>query len=336
LDRERLTHWMRETIPGFVGPLSIAKFPGGQSNPTYKVMTPTRSYVLRKKPTGRLVKGAHDIEREARVIGAVGPTGYPVPRIYAVCAADSVIGSPFYLMEMLEGRIYWDATIPNVDRSERASYFDAMNAAIADLHGLNYQKAGLNDFGKPGNYFERQIHRWSRQYLEDAETGRDVNMDRLLEWLPGNIPAQDECCLVHGDFRIDNIVFHPTSPAVMGVLDWELSTLGNPLADFANHAMMYDMPPNIVAGLAGADLAALGIPTQQEYIASYCRRTGRDGIENMHFYMAFGFFRLAAIFHGIKGRVLRGTASSAHAHERATHFPQLAKIAWLRTTDRSI
>ena len=231
-------------------------------------------------------------------------------------------------MGMVEGRVFWDATFPSVSNAERPAYFDAMNKTLAYLHQLNPKDIGLEDFGKPGNFFQRQIARWSKQYLEDVEAGRDDNMDKVIEWLNGRVPEGDEVCIVHGDFRCDNMIFHPTEPRVIAVLDWELSTLGNPLSDFCYHTTMYHMPPDIVAGLANADIAALNIPSEKEYIAAYCRRTGRDGIPNYAFYLVFNFFRLAAIFHGIKGRALRGTAASAQAQERAKKFPELARIAW--------
>jgi len=231
-------------------------------------------------------------------------------------------------MEFVEGRIFWDATFPQLSNRDRPGYFDAMNACIARLHLIDYEAIGLLDYGRPGNYFERQIARWSKQYREDPDSGRDPNMDRLLDWLPANIPAGDESTIVHGDFRCDNMIFHPTEPRVVAVLDWELSTLGHPLADFCYHTMMYRMPPSIVAGLAGADIQALNIPTEQEYLEAYCRRTGRHAIPNYEFYLSFNFFRLAAIFHGIRGRLARGSAASANAKERAESFPVLAQLAW--------
>ncbi|MGE4322649.1 MAG: phosphotransferase [Sphingobium sp.] len=327
-DEARLADWMGAHVEGFRGPLSVEQFKGGQSNPTYKLNTPDRSYVLRRKPPGQLLKGAHAVEREAKVLSALGGVGFPVAHVYGLCTDDSVIGTWFYIMEMVEGRIFWDATFPDVAKADRPAYFDAMNATLAQLHGIDYAAAGLGDYGRPGNYFERQIARWSRQYLEDADAGRDPNMDRLIEWLPGAIPAGDDTSVVHGDFRCDNMIFHPTEPRVLAVLDWELSTLGHPLADFAYHTMMYRMPPHIVAGLAGADLAALNIPSEDEYVAAYCARTGRAAIPGYDFYIAFNFFRMAAIFHGIKGRVIRGTAASAKAAERAKVFPELAALAW--------
>ncbi|MET0293628.1 MAG: phosphotransferase [Phenylobacterium sp.] len=326
-DEAALERWMADNVDGYAGPLSVEQFKGGQSNPTYRLRTPGRSYVLRRRPPGPILQGAHAVDREARVMTGLGAAGFPAPRIFGLCTDDEVIGSWFYVMEMVEGRIFWDGAFPEVSREERPAYFDAMNATIAALHSVDYEAVGLGDYGRPGNYFARQIGRWSRQYLEDVEAGRDPNMDALVEWLPTAIPPGEESSIVHGDFRCDNMIFHPTEPRVLAVLDWELSTLGHPLADFAYHAMMYQMPPDIVAGLGGADLAALNVPTEAEYIAAYCRRTGREGIPNWDFYVAFSYFRIAAIFHGIKGRAIRGTAASAHAQERAQHFPALAALA---------
>ncbi len=327
-DEASLARWMEGNVPGFAGPLTVEQFKGGQSNPTYKLVTPGRSYVLRRKPPGQLLKGAHAVEREAKVLIGLEKADFPVAHVHALCTDESVIGTWFYIMDLVEGRIFWDATIPEVPAADRPAYFDAMNATMAALHSVDYEAVGLGDYGKPGNYFERQIGRWSKQYLDDTEAGRDPNMDKVIEWLSANIPAGDETSVVHGDFRIDNMIFHPTEPKVLAVLDWELSTLGHPLADFAYHAMMYHMPPHIVAGLGGADLQALNIPSEEAYIAAYCARTGRDGIPGYRFYTAFNFFRLAAIFHGIKGRVIRGTAASAQAAARAKLFPELAAIAW--------
>ncbi len=326
-DEAALARWLEANVEGYQGPLTVEQFKGGQSNPTYKLVTPGRSYVLRRKPPGNLVSGAHAVEREARILSALGPTGFPVARVYGLCTDENVIGTWFFVMEMVEGRIFWDATFPNVSREERPAYFEAMNKTLAALHQVDPEAVGLGDYGKAGNYFARQISRWSRQYLEDEDAGRNPDMDQLIEWLPANIPDGDEVSIVHGDFRCDNMIFHPTEPRVLAVLDWELSTLGHPLADFAYHAMMYRMPPNIVAGLAGADLEALNIPSEQDYVAAYCRHTGRASMPGYDFYIAFNYFRLAAIFHGIKGRVLRGTASSAHAKERAKSFPILARLA---------
>ena len=328
-DEARLTEWMAAHIEGYQGPLHVLQFKGGQSNPTYKLTTPNRSYVLRRKPPGQLLKGAHAVEREARVIQALSAVDFPVARIYGECADKEVIGTSFYVMEMIEGRVFWDATFPQVARDERPRYFDAMNAVLAQLHSVDYARIGLSDYGRPGRYCERQVERWSTQYLLDTDAGRDPNMDRLIAWLPENLPKhKGDTRLVHGDFRCDNLIFHPAEPKIVAVLDWELSTLGDPLSDFAYHTMMYRMPPYIVAGLLGADLGALNIPTEVECIAAYCRRTGRESIPDFQFYMAFNFFRIAAIFHGIKGRVIRGTASSAEAVERVKVLPELAQVAW--------
>jgi aminoglycoside phosphotransferase (APT) family kinase protein len=328
-NEQALADWMIGNVEGFDGPLTVEQFKGGQSNPTYKIITNTKSYVLRRKPPGDLLKGAHAVDREARILSALGATGFPVAKVYGLCEDDSIIGTSFFIMEMVEGRIFWDATFPDVETGDRAAYFDAMNTTIASLHKIDPASVGLSDFGRSGNYFERQIARWSKQYLEDADAGRDTEMDKLVEWLPANIPLGDEISIVHGDFRCDNMIFHPTEPRVLAVLDWELSTLGHPLADFAYHAMMFRMPPDIVAGLGGANLATLGIPSEADYLAAYCRRTDRALISEADyaFYVTFNFFRLAAIFHGIKGRVIRGTAASAHATERAKSFPKLVSLA---------
>jgi aminoglycoside phosphotransferase (APT) family kinase protein len=326
LDAAALARWMAAHVEGFAGPLAIEQFRGGQSNPTYKLSTPARDYVLRRKPPGALLKGAHAVEREAKVMGGLGTIGFPVPHVFALCMDDHIIGTWFYVMDMVQGRIFWDATVPGVTPAARAAIFASMNETIAALHGVDPAPLGLADFGRTGNYVERQIARWSAQYFADADAGRDANMDRLIEWLRRENPAEDASSIVHGDYRIDNMIFHPREPRVVAVLDWELSTLGHPLVDFAGHTMMYHMPPHIVAGLAGADIAALGIPAEQDYIAAYCRRTGRDEIPDYSFYLAFNFFRMAAIFHGIKGRAMRGTAASAQAVERGKYFPELARL----------
>jgi aminoglycoside phosphotransferase (APT) family kinase protein len=328
IDAGRLHDWMAANVDGFAGPLSIEQFKGGQSNPTYKLITPNQSYVLRRKPPGQLLPSAHAVDREYRVITALHAQGFPVARTFGLCQDNDVIGTWFYIMDCVDGRVIWDTTFPDVPRDERRAYFDAMNKTMADLHMIDYVAAGLEDFGKPGNYFARQIGRWSRQYLEDTDAGRYAAMDALVEWLPANIPAGDESAIVHGDYRCDNMIFHPTQPRVLAVLDWELSTIGHPLADFSYHLMMYRMPPSTTTGLVGNDLASMGLPTEAEYVDAYCRRTGRDGIPDIDFYVAYNMFRLAGIIHGIKGRVIRGTATSAHARKSAEGFEALADLAW--------
>ena len=331
-DESRLAHWMSAHVAAYAGPLNVEQFKGGQSNPTYKLRTPGKDYVLRRKPPGQLLKGAHAVEREARVQQALEATGFPVAHVHGLCEDDTVIGTWFYVMDCVEGRIIWDAGLADIARHERPAYFSAMVRTLARLHSVDVQSAGLADYGRPGNYFQRQISRWSQQYLGDIDAaGRDENMDRLIDWLPAHIPAGEETTLVHGDFRIDNMIFHASEARVLAVLDWELSTLGHPLADFAYHLMMYRLPPMSIAGLAGMDLRALNLPSEDEYVAEYCRCTGRDGIEHLDFYLAFNMFRLAAIFHGIKGRLARGTAASAKALDMVSALPLIAQCAWRQT-----
>ena len=328
-DAEALETWMEAQVQGYAGPLRVEQFRGGQSNPTYKLVTPNRSYVLRRKPPGKLLPGAHAVDREYRVIRALGAQGFPVAQAFGLCLDEAVIGTAFYVMEMVEGRIFWEAELPQVPAEQRPLYFDAMNAAMAQLHTIDPGAAGLSDYGKPGNYFERQIGRWSKQYLGDKEAGPVAAMDRLVEWLPANIPPGDEeARIIHGDFRCDNMIFHATELRVLAVLVWEISTLGHPLAYFCFHLMMYRMPAGITTGLAGLDLPALNIPSEEEYVAAYCRRTGRDDIPHLDFYIAFNLFRLSAIVHGIKGRLARGTAASAHADKMAASLEGLADLAW--------
>lgn len=328
-DEAALARWLRENVPEAEGPLTVRQFKGGQSNPTFRLETPGKAFVLRRKPPGVTVPGAHAVDREARVIRALHAAEFPVPRVYGLCTDDAVIGSWFYVMDCVEGRVFWDARFESVPREERPAYLDAMNATLARLHSFDPEALGLGDFGKAGNYFARQVARWSRQYAADAdEAGRDPYMDRLIEWLPANIAEGDESRIVHGDYRADNMVFHPTEPRVAAVLDWELSTLGHPLADFVNHLMMYRLPPTILSGLRGVDLDAQNLTHEDDYIDAYCRRTGRAGIDHLGFYRSFALFRLAAIYHGIKARAVRGTAASGHAMELASNYPLLARLAW--------
>ncbi len=327
-DEAKLAAWMEANVEGYAGPLVVEQFKGGQSNPTYKLLTPKQNYVMRRKPPGVLLPSAHAVDREYKVITALHNAGFPAAKTFGLCTDETVIGTWFYIMDCVDGRVIWDTTFPSEPKEKRAAYFDAMNATIAQLHMMDYQAIGLGDFGKPGNYFARQIGRWSKQYIEDTGAGHYGPMDKLVEWLPTAIPEGEEVSIVHGDYRCDNMIFHPTEPKVLAVLDWELSTLGHPLADFSYHLMMYRMPAVGTTGLAGNDLKAMGIPTEDEYVAAYCRRTGRSGIPNLDFYVAYNMFRLAAIIHGIKGRVVRGTASNAHAVASAATFEPLADAAW--------
>jgi aminoglycoside phosphotransferase (APT) family kinase protein/NAD(P)-dependent dehydrogenase (short-subunit alcohol dehydrogenase family) len=315
-DETRLAEWMSNNVADFKGPLLVEQFKGGQSNPTYKLSTAEKCYVLRRKPPGQLLKGAHAVEREVQVLQALATAGYPVPHVFGLCLDEQVIGTWFYVMDMVEGRIFWDVTFPTVSRDDRPRYFYAMNDTIARLHNIDYQAVGLSNYGRIGGYLERQIARWSKQYQAEAEqAGSDAHMDRLVEWLMRHIPPGDETSIVHGDFRVDNVIFHPSEPRILAVLDWELSTLGYPVADFAYHLMMYRMPPRIVAGLGAANLSTLNIPSEAAYIATYCRRTGRTEIPHIDFYVAFNMFRLTAICLGIKARIIRGTASSPRAQQ---------------------
>lgn len=331
LDLDRLAAWMSTNIEGFEGALEAIRFKDGQSNPTYKLRTPGRTYVLRRKPPGKIFAGAHAIEREYEVCKALHSAGFPVAHPLALCTDESIAGTNFYVMEMVEGRIFWDGRFPEVSTDDRPRYFDAMNDTIAALHRIDFRRIGLGDYGKTGNYFTRQLTRWAGQYREDRSAGSNPHMDALIEWLSDNIPNEDESAIVHGDFRCDNMIFDPVEPRVIAVLDWELSTLGHPLADFTYHLMMYRMPAGLTVGLKDIDLAAFNIPGEHEYVASYCRRTGREGIANLDFHMTFNMFRVAAILHGIKGRMLRGNASSGHAAQMAANFEPMANLAWLQT-----
>ena len=334
-DPQALDTWMTANVADYAGPLTVSQFKGGQSNPTYRLDTPPnagkdgRSYVLRRKPPGPLLPGAHAVEREARVMAALGGTGFPVPRIHGLCEDDGVIGTAFFVMDMVEGRIVWDPTFPGLTPADRAAHFDAMNATIAQLHSVDPAAIGLSDYGRPSNFVERQVARWSKQYEGDVEAGRVPAMDRLVEWLRANLPPDaGDARIVHGDFRCDNMIFAADESRVAAVLDWELSTLGDPAADFVYHLMMYRMPAGMFTGLDGLDLAALGIPSEQEYIAAYCARTGRERLPHIDYLMVFVMFRLAAITHGIRGRLARGNASSDHAAATAALTEPLADLAW--------
>lgn len=326
-DERALEAWMEAHVDGFAGPLTVEQFKGGQSNPTYKLVTPGHAYVLRRKPPGTLLASAHAVEREYQVMKALGAQGFPVPHMHALCEDDAVIGTVFFVMDFVEGRIFWDAYLPDLAPEERAALYDASNAALAQLHAIDVEAAGLSDYGRPGNYFERQIARWTKQY-KAAETTPIAAMDRLIEWLPAHAPAQERVSVVHGDYRLDNMIFHPTQPRVIAVLDWELSTLGDPLADFTYQLMQWRTPKEIRSGFLGVDLKSLGIPTEDEYVAAYCRRTGRDGIENLDFYFVYNIFRLAGIAQGVYARSVQGNASNERARELGALVAPMADYAW--------
>lgn len=332
-----LTAYLDSHLPGFKGPLTAEIFKGGQSNPTYKLITPTASYVMRAKPgpVARLLPSAHAVEREFKVMQGLQGTDVPVPKMYCLCEDESVIGRAFYVMEFVEGRVLWDQSLPGMSQTQRGEIYDEMNRVVAALHKVKFAERGLADYGKPGNYFERQIGRWSKQYAASV-TQPIAEMDSLMQWLPANIPAsaRDESMvsIVHGDFRLDNLLFHATEPRVLAVLDWELSTLGHPLADFSYHCMAWHIPPGAFRGIGGLDVESLGIPTESEYIRRYCERTSLTTPEALktdwNFYMAYNLFRIAAILQGIAKRVEAGTASSAQAVSSAAGAPLLAKMAW--------
>lgn len=328
-DVAALQRYMQQHVEGFSGELNVEQFKGGQSNPTYKLTAGNKSYVLRRKPPGKLLASAHAVDREYTVITALAKTKVPVAKTYCLCEDDSVIGTAFYIMDCVEGRVLWDPALPDTAPDVRRAMFDEMNRVIAELHKVDHATIGLADYGKPGNYFARQIGRWTKQYRA-SETERIDAMDRLIAWLPEHIPPGDETTIVHGDYRLDNMIFHPTEPRVLAVLDWELSTLGHPLADFAYHVMTWHIPAGVFRGLGGVKLAALGIPDEAEYVKTYCERTGRGPIDADHwdFYMAYNLFRLAAILQGIAGRVKDGTASSAQAAQMGAAARPLADLAW--------
>ncbi|HET9336043.1 MAG TPA: phosphotransferase family protein [Sphingomicrobium sp.] len=328
-DVAALERWMAEHVEGFAAPLAVSQFKGGQSNPTYRLDSPSgRAFVLRRKPPGKLLPGAHAVDREARVMSALGAQGFPVPRIHGLCEDEEVIGTAFFVMDLVEGRIVWEASYPGLTPADRAAHFDAMNATIARLHSFDPAAINLGDYGRATGFVERQVARWSRQYETDVEAGRVPAMDRLVAWLRDNLPADSgQGRVVHGDYRCDNMIFASDEPRVAAVLDWELSTLGDPAADFVYHLMMYRMPAGMFTGLKGLDFAELGIPSEEEYVEAYCRRTGRTGLPHIDYLMVFVMFRLAAICHGIRGRLARGSASSAHAEATAALTEPLADLA---------
>jgi len=327
-DETRLASWLKDHVEDYAGPLTVEQFQGGQSNPTYRLTTPKRKYVLRRKPPGRLLPSAHAVDREYRIITALRGSDVPVARTWGLCTDDSVIGTTFFVMDYVAGRVFWDPTLPGMTPASRGAIFDELNRVIAALHRTDYVALGLGDYGRPGNYFVRQIDRWTKQYRA-SETEKIEAMDNLIAWLPAHVPADDETSIVHGDYRLDNVIFHPTEPRILAVLDWELSTLGNPLGDFAYHMMQWRLGSSTYQrGLADIDFAKEGVPDETQYKATYCKRTGRADIPNWQFYMVFNMFRLAAILQGIMGRVVEGNASSANAREQGARAVLLAEAGW--------
>ncbi len=327
LDEAKLTAWMEANVEGFAGPLRQGKFAGGQSNPTYRIDAASGSYVLRRKPFGNLLPSAHAVDREFKAIAGLYPTGFPVAKPYGLCLDESVVGSWFYIMGMVEGRTIWDGAMPGSNPAERRATYEAMIDTLAALHNIDHVAAGLESYGKPGNYFGRQVDRWTKQYRA-SETETMPEMERLIEWLPRTLPEQTRISVVHGDYRIDNMIFHPTEAKVIAVLDWELGTLGDPLADFTYVAMAWVTDNGGRSGVQDVDRVGLGIPELDEMVARYCAATGRDGVPDMNWYFAYNFFRLAGIIQGIKKRVIEGTANSSHAREMSERVKPLADTAW--------
>jgi aminoglycoside phosphotransferase (APT) family kinase protein len=327
LDEASLGRWLAENIPGFAGPWTYAKFPGGQSNPTYLLTAGSGRYVLRRKPFGPILASAHAVDREYRVITALHATGFPVPRTYGLCEDAGVIGTAFYVMEMVDGRTHWDGALPDLSPDARRAHYEAMVDTLARLHNTDHAAAGLGDYGRPGNYFERQVARWTKQYRA-AETDRVEVVDRLIDWLPRTVPEQTRTSIVHGDYRIDNMIFAPDAPRVVAVLDWELSTLGDPLADFSYFLMSWVTQPEGRSGVMGLTGPKTGIPTLEAVVDRYCAATGRDGVPELDWYFAYNLFRLTGIVQGIKRRIIDGNASSAQAEQTVARLPTLAAAAW--------
>jgi aminoglycoside phosphotransferase (APT) family kinase protein len=328
-DEARLEKYLAENMPGFRSPLEVSQFAGGQSNPTFMLRAGGQSFVMRKKPAGTLLQSAHQVEREYRILTALASTDLPVPRTHLLCVDQDVIGTSFFVMDYVEGRIFIDTLLPGLSREQRAGIYDSMNEMMTRLHKVDYTAVGLGDYGRPQAYIARQVARWTRQY-EASIIDPIPAMDRLIEWLPKNIPAEDETTIAHGDFRLGNLIIHPTEPRVIGVLDWELSTLGHPLADLAWNCLAYHYPPGTDEGgnFADYDLNALGIPREEDYLAAYCRRTGRSNIPDFMFFVIFSLFRSAAIAQGIAMRAKIGTASASDAAERGKRAGIAARIAW--------
>ncbi|MET3709994.1 aminoglycoside phosphotransferase (APT) family kinase protein [Sphingomonas trueperi] len=327
LDETRLAAWASVHVPGFTGPVTVTKFPGGQSNPTYRIESSGGTYVLRRKPFGTILPSAHAVEREYRLIAALHPAGFPVARPYALCEDRQVIGAPFYLMEMVEGRTFWDGSLPDMAPGERTAIYEAIVDTLAALHRIDPEAVGLGDYGRPGNYFARQVERWTRQYRA-SQTEDLPEVEALIDFLPRTVPPQTQTSIVHGDYRIDNMIFAADRPQVLAVLDWELSTLGDPLADFSYFLMNWVTEPEGRSGVKGLAGPETGIPTIEDMVARYCAATGRDGVPDLDWYFAYNLFRLTGIVQGIKKRMLDGNASSTQAASTVERLPGLASAAW--------
>jgi aminoglycoside phosphotransferase (APT) family kinase protein len=334
VDAAALERYLADHVAGFHGPLVVRQFEGGQSNPTYYLQTPGRDYVLRKKPPGQLLPSAHAVDREYRVMTALAGR-VPVPRTLAMCDDASVIGTPFFVMECVSGRVFRQPHLPGVSPRDRAAMYEDMAAVLAALHNVDVAAAGLSDYGKPGNYYARQIARWSQQYVA-AKTDEIASMDRLMTWLPANIPEGDETSIVHGDYRVENLIFHPTEPRIVAIVDWELSTLGHPLGDLAYNCLTYHLPAEALGRVEEVDSDREGMPDEQSYVAAYLRHAGRSAIRNWNFYLAFSMFRLASILQGVYARGLQGNAASAHALERGAAARLIADRAWALTEGEEI
>lgn len=327
LDLDSLTPWLSANIAGFEGPVTVSKFSGGQSNPTFELATPNGDYVLRRKPMGPVLPSAHAVDREYRVIAALAKTNVPVPQVYALCTDESVIGSIFYVMEMVEGRVFWDPRLKDQSNADRTAIYDSMNQTIAAIHSVDPAQVGLSDFGRSENYLQRQVGLWTKQYQASVTTENKA-MDSIISWLPDNVPDDDLISIVHGDYRLDNVLMHPTMPHAVAVLDWELSTIGNPLADLAYHMMAWRFAPSMFRGLAGVDLAALGIPDEETYLATYCERTGFAVPQDWDFYIILSMFRIAAILQGVAKRAEAGNAADERAKQVGAMAGPIAEHAW--------
>ncbi|NHK28641.1 phosphotransferase family protein [Parvularcula flava] len=326
-DEEALAAYLNDHVDGFAGPMSVSKFAGGESNPTYLLTTPEKKYVLRRKPPGKLLPSAHAVDREYRIMTALGQQGYPVPKTHVLCEDDSVIGTMFFVMDMVEGRIFWDKVIDDVTPDERRGFFNEAIDNLARLHQIDYQAAGLGDYGKPGNYFARQIERWTKQY-KAAETTAIPEIDNLIDWLPSAVPDDDETTIVHGDYKIDNLIYAPGEPKIIATLDWELSTLGHPLADFSYFLMPWSMPQITTLGYSDVDFDAMNIPTIAEASERYCAATGRSALPDLNFCMAYNLFRFSGIVQGVYKRALQGNASSTNAAKYGAVVPMLGQAGW--------